>query len=404
MLSLLRTAVSVALVFLVSAPAAGAWTWPASGSVLQAFELGDDPYAGGQHRGVDIAGEAGEAVMAPRSGTISFAGSVPTGGLSVTIATADGYSVTLVHLGSIVVRRNATIAEGAAVGDIGPSGVAEHPVPYVHLGVRVTADPNGYIDPLSFLPPRAPVPAPAPSPSPASAPAPPPQPVSTAAAPAQPKPLPAPQAAPVAEAPPPAAAPTTAPPGSEPAPAAAISTETSTPMPVQQAPAAPQTADPREAGDGPALVIESAIERPRGVRAPRRPLDRPRSVQIRQLAPVRQPSPTARRSRERTVPAARVSRPSPGAFVRLVSRASANRAATQGTAAKHGTGLDNREAPRPPDAHAGPPPSRIADGVQPVPAVTAARSTAPAPLLPPHPRLLPSVRTAASIASCGCSF
>ena len=40
------------------------------------------------------------------------------------------------------------------VGTIGPTGVAAHPEPYVFLGVRISADPNGYLDPLGFLPPR----------------------------------------------------------------------------------------------------------------------------------------------------------------------------------------------------------------------------------------------------------
>src|SRR5205085_7035088 len=79
---------------------------------------------------------------------------VPSSGESVTIETQDGYSVTLVHLGSIAAMRGAAIEEGATVGSIGPSGDAEVDVPYVHLGVRVTADPQGYVDPLGLLPPR----------------------------------------------------------------------------------------------------------------------------------------------------------------------------------------------------------------------------------------------------------
>jgi Peptidase family M23 len=104
MLPLLRTA-SVTLSFLVLVPAAHAWTWPASGPVLQEFRLGTDPYSAGQHRGIDVGGAAGAPVLAPHAGTVSFAGSVPSNGLSLTIETPDGYSVTLVHLGSITVSR-----------------------------------------------------------------------------------------------------------------------------------------------------------------------------------------------------------------------------------------------------------------------------------------------------------
>src|SRR5438552_1512070 len=57
-------------------------------------------------------------------------------------------------------------------------GEVEHDVPYLHLGIRRSEDPNGYVDPLLFLPaPAAPSAAPAPTPPatpvPSSAPAPP---------------------------------------------------------------------------------------------------------------------------------------------------------------------------------------------------------------------------------------
>jgi hypothetical protein len=131
-----------------------AWTWPVDGPVLRPFVLGDDPYAAGQHRGIDIAGPGGGSVRAPIGGQVSFAGTVPVGGRTITIRTDDGYSITLVHLGSIAVSRGAPVAEGDMVGTVGPSGDAEVGEPYVHLGVRLTSDPNGYLDPLLFLPAR----------------------------------------------------------------------------------------------------------------------------------------------------------------------------------------------------------------------------------------------------------
>jgi hypothetical protein len=125
------------------------------GPVLHPFVYDEaHPYAAGQHRGVDIGADAaGEAVVAPAAGTVSFAGTVPTNGKSVTIETADGYSVTLTHLGSISVSKGVTVSELGAIGTVGPSGTPEVDAPYVHLGIRVTADPNGYRDPLTFLPP-----------------------------------------------------------------------------------------------------------------------------------------------------------------------------------------------------------------------------------------------------------
>jgi hypothetical protein len=215
--TVLTAAVLVAATFCALAPAAGAWTWPSSGAVLQPFVFDSaHPYAAGQHRGIDVAGAAGSTVVAPATGTVTFAGTVPGSGLSVTIATPQGDAVTLTHLGSLSVAQGAAVAEGDGVGTIGPSGDPEVGEPYVHLGVRVAANPQGYLDPLSLLPARAPAQSPPAAPAPAPAPvAPVPGPVDTAVAP--------PPAAPLPPPPPPAAAPVPATPpvASAPAPAAA---------------------------------------------------------------------------------------------------------------------------------------------------------------------------------------
>ena len=149
----------VLVAFLVGAAPATAWTWPVGGPVLQQFQLGDDPYAADQHRGIDIRGASGMPVHAPAAGTVTFAGTVPGGGRTVTIETPDGFAVTLLHLGSTTVARGGSVLEGQAVATVGQSGDIEHAEPYVHLGVRLAADPHGYLDPLAFLPPKVESPA-----------------------------------------------------------------------------------------------------------------------------------------------------------------------------------------------------------------------------------------------------
>src|SRR5690349_19727141 len=112
-----RLLFAATLAALLLAPIAHAWTWPADGSVLQPFVFDPaHPFAAGQHRGIDVGGDVGARVLAPAAGTVTFAGTVPTSGKSVTIATADGYAVTLTHLGSIAVAKGATVAEGDGVG------------------------------------------------------------------------------------------------------------------------------------------------------------------------------------------------------------------------------------------------------------------------------------------------
>ena len=181
---------------------ASAWAWPVQGPVLRAFSFGSDPYAAGLHRGIDVGAPSGTGVVAPASGVVSFAGTVPSGGKTVSVLTPDGYSVTLLHLDSLSVERGATVAEGDVVGTVGSSGTPELTVPYVHLGVRWAADPEGYLDPLLFLPPvvRPPVPGeppgPEPVPVPGASPAPPPASPVVVARPAGAPPVAPPRAAP----------------------------------------------------------------------------------------------------------------------------------------------------------------------------------------------------------------
>src|SRR3954471_19447845 len=90
---------AVLLVCACALPVSGAraWTWPVDGPVLRPFSFDHaHPYAGGQHRGVDLGAPTGSPVLAPAEGTVSFAGTVPTGGKTVSIQTPFGYTATLV--------------------------------------------------------------------------------------------------------------------------------------------------------------------------------------------------------------------------------------------------------------------------------------------------------------------
>src|SRR6266545_2105793 len=213
---------------------AAAWTWPVEGAVLRPFSFDlTHPYAAGQHRGIDLGAEAGAPVLVPAAGVVSFAGTTPGNGLTLSVRTADGYTVSLTHLGTLGVHAGTAVAEGSTVATVGPTGTLAYDVPYLYLGIRRTDEENGYVDPLSLLPPRpeppplpptfagdpapAPEPAPAPAPEPAPAPAPAPAPDPAPAPAPEPAPTPAPEPAPApAPAPDPAPAPA---PGPAPAPA-----------------------------------------------------------------------------------------------------------------------------------------------------------------------------------------
>jgi hypothetical protein len=182
MLTSKTTTAAMVVVAALAAPGpAAAWSWPADGPVLRGFDFGGPEYHEHGHSGIDVGGDAGAAVRAPAAGQVSFAGWLPRNGRTVTIRTPDGYAVTLLHLGTIMVSAGDGVAETETVGTIGPSGDVEVDVPYVHLGIRRADDPKGYVDPLTLLPPRpSPLPAPpgpappravvSPAPAPAEAP------------------------------------------------------------------------------------------------------------------------------------------------------------------------------------------------------------------------------------------
>src|SRR5207244_102457 len=86
----LRTLALALLIVPAPAAAAGDWAWPVRGPVLTPYRNGTDPYAAGQHRGIDIAAPVGTPVSAAVAGTVRFAGTAGSSGLTVSVRTADG--------------------------------------------------------------------------------------------------------------------------------------------------------------------------------------------------------------------------------------------------------------------------------------------------------------------------
>jgi Peptidase family M23 len=158
---------------LLAPPARAEWVWPLRGEVITPYRNGTDPYASGQHRGIDIAGEVGTAVVAAAGGQVRFAGTVGSSGLTVSIRTADGrFDTSYLHLASVTVREGDPVGTGDRIGTVGTSGTRSAAAPHLHFGVRDAGTRNAYHDPLDFLPPPTAAPegpreTPAPQPAPA---------------------------------------------------------------------------------------------------------------------------------------------------------------------------------------------------------------------------------------------
>ena len=119
---------------------------PVPGAVERPFAYAGDPFSRGHHRGVDLAASPGATVRAACSGRVAFAGRAGANGRAVTIR-CGRWSVTHLPLHDVAVRAGERIAARTPIGTAGRArGHAG-----LHLGVRRTADPFGYVDPAPLL-------------------------------------------------------------------------------------------------------------------------------------------------------------------------------------------------------------------------------------------------------------
>jgi hypothetical protein len=154
------------------AVATGDWQRPVPGPPLRPFQLSDDSFAAGSHRGVDLAAPPGATVRAACAGRVTFAGRVGSADAAVTLACGRWRVTHLpVREPSVVAGRH--VAAGERIGSLG----ADSRHAGLHLGVRRDGDLSGYVDPLALLPASRPpgaVPATPPRRAPARTPKPPP--------------------------------------------------------------------------------------------------------------------------------------------------------------------------------------------------------------------------------------
>jgi Peptidase family M23 len=162
------------LAFLLLVPPASAdWVWPVRGEVITPYRNGTDPYASGQHRGIDIAAGTGTPVVAAAGGEVRFAGTAGSSGLTVSVRTADGrYDTSYLHLSETSVREGDSVAAGQRLGAVGTTGSRSTTAPHLHFGVRDAGSRHAYHDPLGFLPPPTATPPPRDAPAPEPAPIP----------------------------------------------------------------------------------------------------------------------------------------------------------------------------------------------------------------------------------------
>jgi lipoprotein NlpD len=118
------------------------WMWPADGKVIATFDEG-------KNKGVDIAGKAGQQVVAAGAGKVMYAGSGIRGyGNLVIVKHSDTLLSAYAHNRTIVVKEGQTVNKGQMIAEMGDSDTDSVKL---HFEIRQLGKP---VDPSRFLPNR----------------------------------------------------------------------------------------------------------------------------------------------------------------------------------------------------------------------------------------------------------
>ncbi len=118
------------------------WMWPAEGRVVATFDEG-------KNKGVDIAGKAGQHVVAAGAGKVMFAGSGIRGyGNLVIVKHSNTLLSAYAHNRAILVKEGQSVTKGQLIAEMGDSDTDSVKL---HFEIRQQGKP---VDPSKFLPPR----------------------------------------------------------------------------------------------------------------------------------------------------------------------------------------------------------------------------------------------------------
>lgn len=128
------------------APAASglAWRWPTQGELVGRYADGDPT-----RQGVDIAGSAGQPVLAAADGVVVYSGSGLVGyGELVIVKHNDAWLSAYGHNRARLVNEGQLVKAGQQIAEMGRTGAARD---MLHFEIRYNGKP---VDPLRYLPAR----------------------------------------------------------------------------------------------------------------------------------------------------------------------------------------------------------------------------------------------------------
>lgn len=119
-----------------------AWIWPAGGKLLAG-------YSEGKTKGIDIAGNLGDDVLATAGGRVVYAGAGLRGyGKLVIIKHESDFLSAYAHNRTLMVKEGQSVTKGQKIAELGDTDADR---PKLHFELRRRGKP---VDPLKFLPNR----------------------------------------------------------------------------------------------------------------------------------------------------------------------------------------------------------------------------------------------------------
>ncbi len=117
------------------------WGWPNQGKIIQGFTPSS--------KGIDIAGEIGDPVLAAADGKVMYAGNGVRGlGNLILLGHTDGFITAYAHNDELLVKMGEEVKKGQKVATLGQTEASS---PRLHFEIRRRGTP---VNPLSYLPRR----------------------------------------------------------------------------------------------------------------------------------------------------------------------------------------------------------------------------------------------------------
>lgn len=117
------------------------WSWPASGKTLSTYNEGGN-------KGIDIAGKAGDPVLAAGDGKVIIANTLRGYGKLVIVKHNNTYVSVYGHNQTLLVKEGQMVSKGQKIAEMGNTDTDQVKL---HFEVRSQGKP---LDPLKYLPPR----------------------------------------------------------------------------------------------------------------------------------------------------------------------------------------------------------------------------------------------------------